>query len=145
MITIRPIAQADYKILHELIKEFSKFENTWGDVTNSVDLMKQEADLIWGFIAEIDSEIAGYTTYFFPYHTWVGKCIHMDDLYIKEKFRGQGVGKALFNAVKKIGVKENCKSMHWQVSDWNEEAQAFYKSQGAKITNSEFDCSLTLS
>ena len=68
----------------------------------------------------------------------------MDDLFIREKFRGKGIGTALFEAVMNVGKLENCERMRWQVSDWNEEAQIFYKSQGAEITNKEFDCSLKL-
>ena len=145
MLTIRSIEQTDYSTLLDLIQEFSKFENTYGEVSNSLDQMNMEHEHISGFIAEIDKEVAGYTTYYFPYHTWVGKCIHMDDLFIREKFRSQGVGKALFEAVLKVGQEEGCKKMKWQVSNWNKEAQAFYKSQGAEISNNEFDCRLKLS
>lgn len=144
MTKIRPIEQNDFPALLELIREFSKFENTYGAVTNSIEQMNQEAEHIQGFIAEVNNEIAGYSTYYFPYHTWVGKCIHMDDLFIREKYRGKGVGKVLFEAVVEIGKKEDCERLRWQVSDWNEEAQAFYKSRGAEITNKEFDCSLKL-
>ena len=145
MTTIRPIDQQDFSNLLEMIKEFSEFENTYGEVTNSLEQMLDEHDHIQGFIAEIDGKIAGYSTYYFPYHTWVGKCLHMDDLFIRERYRGQGVGKALFEAVLEIAKKEGCKRMKWQVSDWNEEAQAFYKAQGAEISNNEYDCRLKLS
>lgn len=144
MLTIRPITSDDYPVLFALIREFSEFENTYGEVTNSLNQMKKEDDYINGFLAEIDGEVAGYTTYYFPYHTWVGKCIHMDDLFIKEKYRGQGVGTALFEAVLELGQKEGCKKMKWQVSNWNEEAQDFYKSRGAEISNNEYDCRLSL-
>ena len=144
MTTIRPIVPGDYPVLLELIQEFSEFENTYGEVTNNVAQMNMESEHIQGFIAEIKEEVAGYSTYYFPYHTWVGKCIHMDDLFIRQKFRGQGVGKALFSAVVKVGKDEHCERLRWQVSDWNEEAQAFYRSQGAEITNKEYDCSLRL-
>lgn len=144
MIEIRPITIKDFSQLLEMIHEFSKFENTHGAVTNSIKQMALEADHIMGFFALADGEVAGYATYFFPYHTWVGKCIHMDDLYIRAKYRGQGIGKALFEAVKETGKTEACKSLYWQVSNWNKAAQDFYRAQGATITNKEYDCSLAL-
>ena len=30
--------------------------------------------------------------YYFAYYTWVGKTLYLDDLYVKESYRGNGLG-----------------------------------------------------
>ena len=107
--------------------------------------MLQEQDLIKGFVVELDDGIiVAYSTYFFTYHSWVGKCLHMDDLYIQANFRKHGLGKQLIKTVIDFAKSQNCKQIRWQVSDWNSNAQQFYKNLGAEITNSEYDCFIRL-
>ena len=50
----------------------------------------------------------------------------------------------LFDKIMEIGKKENCYKMKWQVSNWNNKAQEFYKSKGAIIDDVEINCDLTL-
>ncbi|MEM1136378.1 MAG: GNAT family N-acetyltransferase [Bacteroidota bacterium] len=53
--------------------------------------------------------MVGYATYFFSYHTWTGKSLYMDDLYVKSDFRKQGIGKKLLNTVIEFARKKNVK------------------------------------
>ena len=85
-------------------------------------------------VAETEEGIIGIAIYFLKYSTRKGKGIYLDDIVVNEKFRGQGVGKKLFEAVKAEAIEEGCKQLHWQVLDWNEKAIHFYKK-----LNSEFD------
>ncbi len=66
----------------------------------------------------------------------------MDDLYIKEQYRGKGIGTLLINTVIKHAEKEKCDRLRWQVSEWNKPAISFYKSLGAKIDETEKNCDI---
>jgi GNAT superfamily N-acetyltransferase len=68
----------------------------------------------------------------------------MDDLYVKEKYRKNGIGKRLLDVVIEFARKEKCGKVRWQVSNWNKDAQDFYKKMGAKIDDVELNCDLIL-
>jgi GNAT superfamily N-acetyltransferase len=67
------------------------------------------------------------------YSTWAGPGLFLEDLFVREVFRGRGIGKALLAAVARIAVDEQCYGVHWEVLDWNERAIQFYKTLGAQF------------
>ena len=141
--SIRRIEKKDFNELLSLFKEFSIFEKLPEKMINTVDKMNAESDLINGFVAEnSDNKIIGYVTYFYAYYTWVGKSLYMDDLFVKQEYRGNGLGTRLIRKVIDFAKKENCNRLRWQVSEWNRPAIDFYKSLGAKISGVEQNCDL---
>ena len=134
MVTIKNIEENDFEELVALFLEFATFQNQPEKMKNSVEKMISEKDFLHGFTArDEDDKIIGYATFFFAYYTWVGKSLYMDDLYIKEQYRGKGIGTLLINTVIKHAEKEKCDRLRWQVSEWNKPAISFYKSLGAKL------------
>lgn len=143
IIDLRPIADSDFETLISLFKEFAAFEKLPEKMTNSVDQMLAERVFLKGFVAVSETnEIIGYVTYFFAYYTWIGKSLYMDDLYVRNEYRGKGVGSKLINQVIELAKKEGCKKLRWQVSEWNLPAIEFYKSLGASIDGVESNCDL---
>jgi diamine N-acetyltransferase len=69
--------------------------------------------------------------------------LYLDDLYVKEEYRGKGVGQSFFDALITEAKQSGCKKMRWQVSRWNEKAIQFYKHIGATIDDVELNCDLT--
>ena len=57
----------------------------------------------------------------------------LEDLFVRETFRGRKVGKSLLAAVARIAEAENCHGMRWEVLDWNHTAVEFYKLLGAEF------------
>lgn len=77
--------------------------------------------------------VIGYAIYFYNYSTWLAKKgLYLEDLYVAECERGQGIGKKLLAHLAKIAVHEGCGRFEWSVLDWNAPAIAFYESLGAK-------------
>lgn len=142
---IETITRSDFKSLLNLFKELSQYLKQPHRMINSMQKMEQEADLIQGFVAKDHrGNVVGYTTYFVAYHTWSGKSLYMDDLYIRELYRGKGIGKQLIEEVIKYAKTNNCYKLSWQVSNWNKPAIAFYESLGATIDSIELNCNLVL-
>jgi GNAT superfamily N-acetyltransferase len=125
------------KAVLELIQELATFEKEPDAVVVTVsDLEKDgfgETPLFHTFIAKINDEIVGIALYYYRYSTWKGKTIHLEDLIVKEKMRGSGIGFALYSKIIEQGKKDNVRRIEWAVLDWNIQAINFYKKSGAKI------------
>ena len=140
---VRAIKTSDFEQLLKLFQEFAHFEKRPDHMQNSLSKMQLDAKYIQGFVIEDETQqLVGYVTYFYTFHTWTGKGIYMDDLYVQIRHRGQGLGIALLNKVTELAKDNGCESLRWLVSNWNTDAMDFYKSIGAEITNNELQCEL---
>jgi GNAT superfamily N-acetyltransferase len=90
----------DMKAVLGLIKELAEFEKEPNAVLVTVDDLIRDGfgpvPLFHVFVAEVESEIVGIALYYYRYSTWKGKTIHLEDLVVKDKMRGTGLGYALF-------------------------------------------------
>jgi GNAT superfamily N-acetyltransferase len=132
----------DMKSVLELIQELAIFEKEpEAVVITEEDLVRDgfgEKPLFNVFVAEIENEekqkeIVGIALYYYRYSTWKGKTIHLEDLIVKEKMRGTGLGSALYSEIMKQGKRDNVRRVEWNVLAWNTPAVNFYKNSGAKI------------
>ena len=144
-INIRPANETDFPEIFSLITEFSVFQGTPEKVSITVEQMQENKELFNCLVAETkDKHIVGFASFFFAYYSWSGKALYLDDLYVKETFRNQAIGKMLFDAVLVYAKNNHCNKMRWLVSKWNTNAIGFYKSIGANIDETELTCDLTL-
>jgi GNAT superfamily N-acetyltransferase len=133
-IIIRKATEKDFFAILSLIKELAVFENAPEKVTNSIEQMRDEKGFFQCYVAENDNkEIVGMAVFFFAYYTWVGKSLYLDDLYVKEAYRGQKIGTKLLKKIFEIAKNENCKRISCLVSNWNGFAIEIYKKCGAEI------------
>ena len=51
---------------------------------------------------------SGLPPTFSPYHSWTGRAIYLDDLFVLENSRHNGIGSKLFEEVMKIGKMAGC-------------------------------------
>jgi len=140
---IRPATEQDFESILGLIKELALFEKAPEKVTNTVEQMKAEQAHFQAWVAQKnDGEIIGFALFYFVYYTWVGKSLYLDDLYVKETYRGHKIGSKLLDKVIEIGRLNNCKRIRWQVLNWNEPAIDFYKKLGADLDDEWINCDL---
>ncbi len=134
---IRKGTPQDMKAVLGLIQELAEFEKEPDAVLITVDDLIRDGfesnPLFHVFVAEVESEIVGIALYYYRYSTWKGKTIHLEDLVVKDKMRGTGVGYALYSEIIKQGKKDNVRRIEWNVLDWNTPAIAFYEKSGAKV------------
>ena len=139
MIRIRNTSEADFNELLELFKEFSLFEKMAEKMENCFDRMVSEREFIHGFVAENEiGQIVGYVTYFYCYYTWVGKSMYIDDLFVKQNYRKNGIGTLLMRSVIDYAKESGCHKLRWQVSNWNQPAIDFYKKLGFEVVSEVF-------
>jgi GNAT superfamily N-acetyltransferase len=134
---IREAKTGDEKAIHELISELALYEKAPGEVTNTVE--KLRVDLFVDCVCEAlvveneDLEVVGFALYYKSYSTWKGRCLYLEDFYVKPDFRRGGIGSELFKRVVEIAKKWEVKRMDWQVLDWNQPAIEFYKKHQAVL------------
>jgi len=58
----------------------------------------------------------------------------LEDLYVEERHRGSGAGRALLTAVARLAIARGCRRMGWVVLDWNAPTIRFYERMGAQPT-----------
>src|SRR5438045_5253 len=91
----------DMKAVLGLIQELAIFEKEPDAVlVTESDLIRDgfgENPLFHVFVAEVEAEIVGIALYYYRFSTWKGKTIHLEDLIVKDKMRGSGLGFALYS------------------------------------------------
>ncbi|AYN06184.1 GNAT family N-acetyltransferase [Flavobacterium sp. 140616W15] len=127
----------DMKAVLGLIQELAIFENEPDAVlVTESDLVRDgfgENPLFHVFVAEVDAEIVGIALYYYRFSTWKGKTIHLEDLIVKDKMRGSGLGMALYSKIMEQAKKDKVRRVEWNVLDWNTPAVKFYENSGAKV------------
>ncbi|MFC5408713.1 GNAT family N-acetyltransferase [Larkinella bovis] len=144
--TIRKGIPTDVPQLFELVQELALYEKAPHEVTNTPEQMLidgfGENPLFGVLVAEIENKIVAMSLYYYRYSTWKGKRLYLEDIIVKEAFRGQGLGKALFEATIAEAHQTRCTGMMWQVLDWNEPAINFYKQFGTRFDTGWWNCHL---
>src|ERR1700745_4420932 len=137
MLHIRPAKIEDAALLRTMIRELAEYERELEWVTiREVDLARDgfgENPHFRSLIAEWKGQPAGYVVIFNYFSTWVGRGLFLEDLFVREQFRKQGIGTALLAEAARIAVDEQCYGIHWEVLDWNTKAIALDKAAGAEV------------
>jgi GNAT superfamily N-acetyltransferase len=138
MLVIREAQASDAPLLVEMIRELADFERELDQVDATPDDLVRDGfgqnPRFHSFIAEWDGQPAGYVFYFFTYSTWAGRpSLFVEDLFVRSRFRGKGIGTALLKRLAAIAREKNCYGMRWEVLNWNTAAIEFYHSLGANM------------
>ena len=134
---IRLATKNDMPQVLDLIQELAEFEKEPNAVSISIDELERdgfgEEPVFKCFVAMHKNMIVGIALTYIRYSTWKGKTLHLEDLVVKEEYRGSGLGSKLLNEVIKLGESLKVRRISWEVLDWNTPAINFYESRGANI------------
>ncbi len=137
MSAIRPATVSDVPVILGLIRELADYERASESVVaTEADLRSTlfcDAPVAWCHLAEVDGEVVGFALWFRNFSTWLGRPgIYLEDLFVRPEARKNGLGKALLLHLVRIARDRGYGRVEWSVFDWNEPAQGFYRSLGAK-------------
>lgn len=143
-VAIRRGSLDDIPAAFKLVKELAIYERALELLANTPEKMARDMEnkLFDFIVAESDGEIVGMSLYYFRYSTWKGKRLYMEDIVVTESFRGNGIGKLLFDGTVKIAKEMECTGMMWQVLDWNTSAVNFYRKYGTSYDDEWINCNL---
>ncbi len=109
-----------YNTFYKRSIELRVSERTW------VALLENRGEP-FGFAAELDGKVVGFTHYFFVRSTsdWGPPC-YLQDLFAQSDIRGKGIGKALIEAVYADADKHDAAQTYWLTDEANATARKLY-------------------
>jgi len=132
---IRPVEQKDFDEVLEMMKVFYASDALLIHPEESV-LWKTLADAIEagpyveGFVFFREEELAGYGMIAKSYSTEVGgRCVWIEDIYIKPEFRGQGFGTGFLRYVEDR-YRDWAVRLRLEAEEENEKAMQVYRDAG---------------
>jgi len=133
---IRAARPGDEALVLSFIRDLAAYEKLLDSVVASEETVRAALfcpnPRIFCDIAEEGGEPAGFALWFYNYSTFVARHgIYLEDLFVRPRFRGLGIGKALLKHLAARAVAEGCGRLEWAVLDWNAPSIAFYESLGA--------------
>lgn len=134
-IIIRPAKKADIPAIFKLVVRLAEFENEPEAVTANLEDYNSSFNQGWwsSEVATLNNKVIGMTIFYKTFSTWKGKMMYLEDFYVDQAYRRQGVGELLFKSFIKKAKSEQCVLVKWQVLDWNETALRFYDKMNAEI------------
>ena len=134
---IRTAAPSDVADIVAMIHQLALFERAPEDCTVTG---KQISTALFGndpaaycHMAEVDGEVAAMALWFRNFSTWDGVAgIHLEDLYVRERYRRRGVARALLSTLAAECVQRGYSRRSWAVLDWNADAIALYDKVGGR-------------
>lgn len=128
VLAIAPLAPGDraewealargYKAFYRTDTPAERYDETWRL------LMADER--VYGFAARLDGRMAGIAHYLFHAQTWSADCCYLQDLFTAEDARGQGVARALIDAVAEAARARGAVKYYWLTKEDNLPARALY-------------------
>ena len=136
-LTVDPAKRQDVPLILELIRELAEYEHepesaqsTPAQIHAALFGARPAAEAV---IARLDGEPAGWALWFQNFSTWTGKPgLWLEDLYVRPRYRRQGVGRALLAYMARLCVERDYGRFEWSVLDWNTPAIDFYQALGAE-------------
>src|SRR6202049_1376024 len=137
MLSIRAATVSDVPLLLRFSREFAEYERQPDAVVIKEDTLTRDGfgpqPKFRSLIAEWDGEAIGYALFFGFYSSCKGSGIFLEDLFVRETFRGRGIGRALLSQLGRLAREEGSYGIRWEVFGWNESAIKFYKSLGGEF------------
>jgi len=133
-IQVREIRSEDYSRWRELYAEYLRFYETALDSDLEQRVWHRLiAGEIHSLIAITNGEIVGIAHFHIQISTWaINGHLYLEDLYVDEAFRKQGIARQLIAAVEDQAKEAACSEMYWITRESNAPARALYDSIATK-------------
>lgn len=146
-ITIRKADERDAQTVCDFIKKIAEYEKMSDKVVvNTEDIKEMISEKsIEVIFAENNNVAVGFAIYnFYLLSTFSGrKVMYLEDIFIDENQRGNGIGKILMQTLCKTAKEKNCCKIEWKCLEWNKNSIKFYESIGAVADNGWLTFTLT--
>jgi len=85
------------------------------------------------FIGKFGDKYVSYVIFLFTYSSFLAlTTLFVEDIFVLQEYRLQGIGKKMFDFLKETAKRERCGRIEFTVLKWNKTAQRFYEKNKAK-------------
>jgi GNAT superfamily N-acetyltransferase len=148
-LTVRPACPEDAALLLELFGGLAEYEHLEHELKATEAQLRAslfgERPVAEALIAERPAsdgnaetavDALGYALFFPTFSSFLASTgVWLEDLFVREEHRGEGVGRTLLAAVAARVQERGGERLEWAALDWNEPALGFYRRIGAKTMN----------
>jgi GNAT superfamily N-acetyltransferase len=143
LLKVRSATVEDTPLILSFIQKKAEFDRHIGAFSGVLRVSNEKIrNTLFGVVpfayvlfAEMGDREIGFALYGFRYSSFAGQpSIWLDDLYVDEEMRSQGVGAALMRRLAGIAGENNCTHLAWTADDRNRCGLSFYHRLGAEIT-----------
>jgi GNAT superfamily N-acetyltransferase len=131
---LKPVTSDEIEILISMMREFYALDGLkFNEATARRALLSIIGDQTFGrvFLILVADAIAGYAVLTFGFSLeFHGRDAFVDELYLREERRGQGIGKRALQFLTEVCAEEGVKALHLEVGRENATAQAVYRKFG---------------
>ena len=128
MIEIAPLGpddRAEWEALARGYKAFYRTETPQARYDETWRLLIED-ERIHGLGARLDGRMVGIAHYLFHAQTWADDVCYLQDLFTAQAARGQGVARALIDAVAAAARERGAVKYYWLTKEDNFPARALY-------------------
>ena len=135
---IRVVTEDDIPVILDLCYQLSVYEKL--EFKGTEERYRKygfSKDKIWDCllvenIGKIGPDYLGVALYYYTFSTFEAKpTLWLEDIFVPEAYRGNGIGTMLLKRLCQIAVEKDCGRIEWTVLDWNEPSIQFYFGLGA--------------
>lgn len=126
----------------KLMRDFAEFEKL-GEYCKITEeklskAMFGQGSFVEAIVAVENGSLIGYAIFYPHFASFRGQIgYYLEDIFIKDEFRGKGLGEFMLRTIAKIASDRGFERIDFQVLDWNTPAVNFYKKLGADRDESE--------
>ena len=136
-ISVEPVTPEEFEELVPMIGAYQRFYEVPDpdDERNRAFFRRFLAPSDDGLLlaARVDGGFAGYACLYWTFSSLSAEeVVLMNDLYVDERHRGGGVGRALIDAAAAVARERGAGHLEWATAPDNERAQRLYDSTGAE-------------
>jgi GNAT superfamily N-acetyltransferase len=137
--TIRHVEESDLPELLALLQAKAEFDGSPESLRATIatlrDALFAPEPRAHALVAEVHGRLVGMATYYSIFSSFICKPgLWLDDLYVYQESRGQGIGRSLMKHLSEIAQQGGCGRIDWHVSRVNERGIKFYRSLGATLS-----------
>lgn len=129
---IKPLVNEHYQNWFALWQQYLDFYNTGLDdsiTTNTWQNMINNNVPVYGFGAWQGDALLGIVHVVLHPNTWnTTDCCYLEDLFVNNAVRGQGIGRSLIEYVYQFAGSKNCNRVYWVTDKNNTAARHLYDS-----------------